>query len=776
MLRFSLLQSDINALGAKVSRGKTGILEIRANQIEIRNSAWEQWMNDLLPKVALAMGMEKGIRIKPELRGMRIYGYRGYSGGDVSFGAKAKDEIGILEIVLPGNCTGGKTSLTFQNQEQEVEAGKGEQFATVAVAWYSDVKYRSDAITGGYKVTLVYGLTTKKRTKPTAGNAFVCPKITQAVEEVRKFKEPVAIVLKNYYGYPSDTNGDFLGSLIGPDKNVLHNLIRAVEVVGGLALYYTDVYLNDEYRDCPWSRVLKNRGKFEYVNVMPQKLDFQLDSTCHLAGLEKKIDEEPSTWNGLILTLGKKLSAIKPDVDEDEWDYDDCVKQWRSSCVVLHPTSFEELLEEEIERLGLGWVGIRKAINDFESKYPHNTSEYGLAIGRIITKACLSRSFSDADVMDAGVLLEKILQNVPKDTLAGISDDFIALMNPRGLRSLGLDWGSSTTSSSSSSPSSSPEEEKEEKVKEEDFKTPYHNNEACSAIAAAFRMINLFPSGFSKHLMPAIHAMVNAEDWVADQNASVVRVLFNGLNWQPRAIIDKMLREIVISNPSENLRREIDEDMRKHLEAGSNELKIWTELLKKYHRYIIEGTKKRLPELLLEQPHHYPARYSYQPVIGYRTEPKEPEMQGGRPSEKGIDQITKQLKNYLNCLLGPDPAESRDLIALFLDAVQSLETSLPAAKILYGIIAQLAQILRDRKAILAAGMPAVSKFYRHYVDMISNLYPCSKPSMDFPDLSLPKWNSFKPCTMSGCTLCGPLNLFLQDPKQHTFTVTSTKKY
>jgi hypothetical protein len=139
--------------------------EINANQIKIKNPAWETFLAKLLDKVKVQLGLQKQ-KINATLYKMLIYEKDDFFVWHKD-SEKEKNMFATLSITLPSNYAGGKLAVKFNGQEIVIdnsEAASNYKFGYAA--FYADCDHEVRPLLSGHRVCLVYNLLQTAKDKP----------------------------------------------------------------------------------------------------------------------------------------------------------------------------------------------------------------------------------------------------------------------------------------------------------------------------------------------------------------------------------------------------------------------------------------------------------------------------------------------------------------------------------------------------------------------------------------------------------------------------------
>ncbi|KAF3167863.1 hypothetical protein EYR41_011159 [Orbilia oligospora] len=754
ILRLPLSRRDVEAAikTANLSLPVDGVLEVLPDLIEIRNPHWIKWVEkELLPEVVKSLGLEGKSNIIPVFQEVRVYS-GGATAGQMQSSEGGHDNIGTLEVMLPSEFLGGEVVMSSLHGTEKVESGERSEFDTVAAAWYSDVTCHSAPVSDGYKVTMVYKLSTRISPKPLASR--LCPSggIITAVQDIATADEPVAYALGHQEYSPTDLEEK---KFVGLDSTLVHHLIQAVKTVGDLSLYcgYIETTYESGGREVPDSIGYSKLDGYNHIDLDIDRvsMNFELDNMVHLAGFERTFGTKDDTyWAGPILTLGPRLSGIEMEVDggvepddplAEEDPYEEYEKKHVSCCIFLFPTSAVKSLNLRTRVLlnsQSSWHDLKVVINSVPP--PMNNPKYIEAICDIVVEACLmSKPFTDADIEDAGNFLKDSLRGVSTADLRGISTFHGLYYRKEG--------------------------DSENKV-EQKTSYSYHNYypsrprppppRTYTIVAQNFtRMLRLFPFEISEIFLPRFAGVLGSKFLVVDDNVIVaIRLLFELMSQEPEGRFTSILRKIFVQHPNENFRRMLDAEIKAR--SSPMILEIWGPLAFKTHEYIVEGIRKRF-----ESNSELCFAYMDHQIAGFDAP--------GGPVLGRVQQLEWQLTSYFKILQGLGDPDLVRLIVQLLSAVKPKGHKQWVLEALKGVAHEIKEL--PSSSMLLQLQPGVVKtFLGNYQNAVSNLHPKLKSPPHTASLALPK---IIVCARpASCSLCDPLNSFLTSTTKEHFTATS----
>ncbi|KAF3911241.1 hypothetical protein ABW20_dc0103327 [Dactylellina cionopaga] len=307
LIRLPVSDENAEKLASQASAesiAKTGVADIVPAEFEFVNTAWTRWIDEVVTKAAVVMGVQERMNLKARLHGLRVYRTDDKVKNPRS--ENNTDSIGILEISLPGQFEGGNVALAHKNEKTEVNFGNSAlMFDTVATAWFSDVTRKTTKLSKGYKVTLVYDLVINTNRlvffKPSAATCSIPSEFIKALQAVKRTDTPIVYVLKGDYL----ATAQYINDLTGLDKLVVQNLIQAVEKVGGTALYCGDLLVKDT----------KHRGLEEYDEYSDDDDDPEEFDEFDFADMHVSLARDPNLpWKKIqkaINTAGSPTDSEK---------------------------------------------------------------------------------------------------------------------------------------------------------------------------------------------------------------------------------------------------------------------------------------------------------------------------------------------------------------------------------------------------------------------------------------------------------------------------------
>ncbi|KAK6337868.1 hypothetical protein TWF696_001346 [Orbilia brochopaga] len=685
---------------------KDGVAEIPATEFGFRNPVWKNWLDGVVYKVELELGIGDEDSLKLKLEKLVIYAPGGDDAGfAMDWSSTAVDReniIGYLEVVLPGEFTGGSVTLSYEQKapaeevDQEMDSTESapdtetreihfqgdSHFDTVVAAWYSDVKHQTANITMGYKTTLIYTLYTLSPPKtPTlrftqssaiARTLKALPHLTDRSKEPfppPAAYDPILYVLEGHYcelaHFPMKDK-----TFLPHDRIKMQNIIHAIKNVKGLSLYTGVLETDDPYRKVPagskrWYngavRTVDNDAPsdpLDYEDRHKEFLSNTLRNMRHLAGPVRDMDDH--YWHGPVLTFGPKLSKLQEEAlalekelleEDDGWDEEEMEKLQKVACIVIWPTSTLESIEmhEPVRNMRKSW----KQIKEFFRSMPcaHDGDEDGYIKARLntIMQFCFNGELTEDQLFEARDMVEQILADAPPDTRSDI------------FRRYGYEKFSFTHET--------PVDLLNAMVRSSFRDDSGPDGPNFTVLERRLKLMEIFPRQLFPSCLKGLSGLVRQRDYLCHGPAHLVRSVFTVLNWKEE-LLAAWLRSIFMANPSENFRRAVDDDMKHNLEEGSDSLKVWVSISQKSHEYIIEGIKERFPRLLSEivekqyprnvvtdEPQENPHRIE---MLGYTIQLD--------PDRDPAEVIGIRLANYLECLL--DQADSASLMTQLFDAIK----------------------------------------------------------------------------------------------------------
>ncbi|KAK6352356.1 hypothetical protein TWF730_009185 [Orbilia blumenaviensis] len=766
LLRLPLSREEVEAVveEADQTQDETGVIKIGAENVEFRNPCWGGWVEEVLEKTKDRLGIDGGPvcpKVELEFEGVRIYpfdreGEKGFEIGDGEDGEGG----GVLEITLPGEFHGGVVTMKYLDEEEVVEINGREKFDTMVNAWYRDVTYEPTPVSYGYKVTLVYRIEIRSMTVYSAANQATPPHLTRAIKAIKKSSKPVALVLEDKY---SEDDKMKLDSFTGHDKVVVHHLTEAVERVGGLAVYSGELVtaytrdrndIDQEPRD--WEGTL-DRYDFtdRYVDIAP--LEFTVQNMVHIGGVITDIGKKAARWTGPILSLGRRLRNFEPEREETilnskrkvenggegqgAWE---TTRYYRCRCIFIHQTPIKPSMYD-LQSRSLPWKSVRSHL---QCLLPDSGFDYPkiAAIWKTTLVACISSdSMGDADVSNAGVFLAKTLPGLAhsRDSLAKMvkhlfqsADGVLSHQPVSYYKDLG--------------------------------------RECRKGQKRYFRMIKLFSSVVSKLFVSALcllfkeippkndlQSRTEARFFLTEHDVEDIRTVFMVLDWETNmmgVLIDLMFD----LNPSENLRRALDHDIKTNLLPDSVGLQRWLSLSARCHESIINGIKKRIPQLVELTGLFNPMPNKYHQVIGYN----DPALADTYSSYQG--KLVAELTSYFEVLRDLDHPDSAELVVKFLDATTALGTLDWGTNEVFSKLVAAVYQLPETSAIIQTQDAAVKKYALAFQVAVVKYNPCKHPEGE----AVFSLDTRPQCSKATCGLCPGLNEFLIDPTERKFQVKS----
>ncbi|KAI9715498.1 MAG: hypothetical protein M1812_005974, partial [Candelaria pacifica] len=132
--------------------------EINADQIVLRNPAWQKYLRDIVNDVARDLGVvvgPHGVRAEPYK--MLLY-EEGAMFKPHRDSEKAARMFGTLVVCLPSEHEGGQVWLNHGGREEKFDTAKTSAFEQSYIAWYADVTHEVRPVTSGNRLVLTYNL------------------------------------------------------------------------------------------------------------------------------------------------------------------------------------------------------------------------------------------------------------------------------------------------------------------------------------------------------------------------------------------------------------------------------------------------------------------------------------------------------------------------------------------------------------------------------------------------------------------------------------------
>ncbi|KAF3921387.1 hypothetical protein ABW20_dc0105128 [Dactylellina cionopaga] len=88
---------------------KAGVADIGPTELEFVSTAWTRWIDEVVAKAAVALGVQERMNLNARLHGLRVY--RTDDKMKTVRSENNTDSIGTLDISLPGRFEGGNVTL-----------------------------------------------------------------------------------------------------------------------------------------------------------------------------------------------------------------------------------------------------------------------------------------------------------------------------------------------------------------------------------------------------------------------------------------------------------------------------------------------------------------------------------------------------------------------------------------------------------------------------------------------------------------------------------------
>ncbi|KAI9706510.1 MAG: hypothetical protein M1836_003516 [Candelina mexicana] len=130
--------------------------EIDAHQFELRNPAWQKYLQDIINDVAKDLGVgPSGVRAEPYK--LLLY-EKGAMFKPHRDSEKAPRMFGTMVICLPSEHEGGQVWLNHDRRKKTFDTAKTSAFEQSYIAWYADVTHEIRPVTSGNRLVLTYNL------------------------------------------------------------------------------------------------------------------------------------------------------------------------------------------------------------------------------------------------------------------------------------------------------------------------------------------------------------------------------------------------------------------------------------------------------------------------------------------------------------------------------------------------------------------------------------------------------------------------------------------
>jgi hypothetical protein len=217
--------------------------ELDADQLSFHNKDWDQFIENVLQKVKVGLGIETN-PIAASLYKLLIY-----EKGDFFLSHKDSEKepgmFGTLIIGLPTAHTGGELLVRFDGKEEIIDfSTPSGKYKIPYAAFFADCEHELKPITSGYRIVLVYNLIQASGLH-NPGLSYISDKVGQMAELLQSLSkstddQPKAVLLEHQY-----TPANFsLTSLKRHDRPRAELLLEAARKAG----YFATPALVTHYR------------------------------------------------------------------------------------------------------------------------------------------------------------------------------------------------------------------------------------------------------------------------------------------------------------------------------------------------------------------------------------------------------------------------------------------------------------------------------------------------------------------------------------------------
>ncbi|KAE9367525.1 hypothetical protein N431DRAFT_348602 [Stipitochalara longipes BDJ] len=244
--------------------------ELSASSFEIRNPAWENFLQSIVAKVSEGLGIDlAGTGVRAELYKMLLYD-KGAMFKPHQDSEKAPGMFATLVIALPSKHEGGQVRVNHGGLTKVFETSKFSEFDSSYLAWFANVTHEIRPVLAGYRLVLTYNLIQSNigPHKPTASSINVMTKLRSTLFNWKQnlqnkdVPEILAYLLQHQY-----TNASLgYDGLKGQDKEVAAYLQEACRV-SGFCLYLANLDRTvsggtDDFGDLSSDYEYENTGRF----------------------------------------------------------------------------------------------------------------------------------------------------------------------------------------------------------------------------------------------------------------------------------------------------------------------------------------------------------------------------------------------------------------------------------------------------------------------------------------------------------------------------------
>ncbi|KAK6513837.1 hypothetical protein TWF506_008270 [Arthrobotrys conoides] len=723
--------------------------QLDPSMLEFENSRFTDWLQGpVLNEIGVALGI--GTEMRPRLN---LYKLLVYEKGD-HFKAhrdtpKEEGMIGTVVVILPSVFEGGVVKLSHAGEEMSFDFAPDCNYSFGVAAWYSDVEHAVEEVIGGYRVALVYNLTVEGSSL-SADETAVRTELLELLRELKKEKNPVAYSLENKYSLAQRRLG-----FKGKDRYVISNLMAGINRVGGISMCCGDVQVKLSEDEEEMDEDYENEGEEEPPNFHRTRgpnghVEITLASIEHIAGTYRHFDSGQISWIDKLYSLGPSLDGMESINQEEEYTGNEgtLIHTWyKTSCIILWPTSEAESIVQQIKEPLLHWDSILKIVTTKPSPFTSSEENDALAVIKLsaLIERCICFPPPDDQIRRAGEMVHSMLQGLPKDDIKAIEDnslfEFSNLVAPWRPVSRGV------------APVPNPSQE---------------------GLLRILKLKNLFPKDMPLSFDPTVKKILGLR--VVVLNPAILYTLLETYQDSSQDEVLELFKSTFTGHPNVNLL----EDLYKMIEAkapdGSPVRTLFNSIPRyTFHEFIIAGLKQRFTLYYAETEDFrfrldqsgFSHAYHAMGYSGSNTEVT--------PSSiwQGVDPSVNRVTNYLQYLDEQIEPHRSHLIILFTEAVLiPLDKLVPMSqdemqrwKRYLNINVQIVEKFLRKPSLTA--LPCAATIRENMVKAIIKYFPCERPEP--PSYYLPSWTSPR-CPSGGCEICGPINQFLQSNTEHHYHV------
>lgn len=309
------------------------VWQLEPGQFELRNPAWAEAVDAAVQAVQAAFAI-------PGKIDAHLYKLLVYEKGSFFVAHRDTEKLdrmfATLVVCLPSLHTGGALEVTHDGETWSMDLSPASSYGLQYAAFYADCLHEVKPVESGYRVCLVYNLVKPRgRQQAPRPSAHVQP-VTQALEQVLRHRDKVAIPLEHEY----TEAGLRWDDLKGRDRVLLQVLQAAAERLGlDLHLALMTLYQMGEADPQDFYRYTRHRISEEDVGIDEiYEETFALDSWRNADGPVERLGTLQLDPEEVLLRGGLDDLPWKQEVNEATGNEGVSVERtYRGAMAVLWP-------------------------------------------------------------------------------------------------------------------------------------------------------------------------------------------------------------------------------------------------------------------------------------------------------------------------------------------------------------------------------------------------------------------------------------------------------